>query len=283
MNDIERVYREIREADTVLIGASNGLSIAEGINIFADNNDFKESFAEFRNRLGIPNIISGCFFPFQKEEERWAFYSRMYSYFNTGRQASKVMLDLFTLVKDKNYFVVTSNIDAHFSKAGFDQKRIFEIEGNCCNMQCVSGCQDIVYPAEELLMKMSDEQHNGQVAMELLPICSNCGKGMRLHIEIDQNFVKDQNWRTNAEFYRNFCNISEKSKIVLLELGVGIRNQLIKGPFMDFTYNHPNATYITFNKGEIYIPPQIAHQSIAMDGNIADFLHSIHEMDDKNQ
>lgn len=278
MNDTERVFKEIEEADAILIGASNGLSISEGIHIFADNSDFRTNFAEFRNDMGIQSIINGCFFPYRKEEERWAFYSRMYSYFNIGKDTSNIMQNLASLVKDKNYFVVTSNIDAHFQKAGFDRKRIFEIEVNCSNMQCSNCCHDNVYPAEELLIKMSEQQHQGKVPTELLPECPKCGGNMRLHIETDQNFVKDKNWRTSAETYQNFCNIPADKKIVLLELGVGMRNQLIKRPFMDFTYKNPNATYITFNKGEIYIPSQISHRSIAMDGNIADHLYVLSNM-----
>ncbi|MFV0141074.1 hypothetical protein [Empedobacter falsenii] len=273
MDSIERTYREICEADKVLIGASNGLSISEGIHIFADNADFREYFSYYRNQLGIPNIINGCFFPYRTAEERWGFYSSMYHYFTVVRPVSQVMQNLMSLIRKKDYFVVTSNIDAHFIHAGFDRDRLFEIEGNCCDMQCGKGCHETVYPAEELLIKMFAQKENGKVSKDLVPNCPQCGGPMVLHIETDRNFVKDHRWNDSASAYRDFCQVPSDKKIVLLELGVGMRNRLIKQPFMDFTYKHPNATYVTFNKGDIYIPSEIAGQSVAMDGNIAKFLN----------
>lgn len=152
-------------------------------------------------------------------------------------------------------------------------KKINEAEA----MQCGIGCHDKIYPAEELLIEMWKEQRDGQVSTELLPKCPQCEGGMVLHLEVDRNFVRDQNWKISADAYQKFYNLSADKKVVLLELGVGMRNQLIKRPFMDLTFNQPRITYITFNKGEIYIPAQIAPQSIAMYGNIAEFLHLLSE------
>lgn len=272
MDNIERIYKEISSADKILIGASNGLSIAEGIHIFADNDDFKENFSYYRNQLGIPNIINGCFFPYETDEERWGFYSAIYHYFNAVKPAGVIMNDLLNLVSNKKYFVVTSNIDAHFIKAGFDTERIFEIEGNCCEMQCSKSCHNTIYSAEELLVSMFEQLENGKTNRDLIPKCRNCGGKMKLHIETDSNFVKDKKWRNQASAYHEFCTVSADEKIVLLELGVGPRNQLIKQPFMNFTYSHSNVTYITFNRGEVYIPHEITEQSIAVDANISDIL-----------
>lgn len=272
MENYKRILDLIQNADKLLIGASNGLSISEGIHIFADNADFRENFSEFRDRHGIPNIIQGCFYPFPQKEEQWGFNSRMYSYFNKIHKSSIVMENLLALVKEKNYFVVTSNIDAHFLKAGFCRERVFEIEGNCCDIQCASACHEQVYPAGELLTNMALEQKDGRVPEELIPVCPKCGGAMRLHIEVDRNFVRDPQWKEKAEAYRSFAEISPGENILLLEFGVGLRNRMIKAPFMEYTSRQANATYVTFNKGELFIPREIASRSLGVEGNIAKIL-----------
>ncbi|WP_318508708.1 Sir2 family NAD-dependent protein deacetylase [Bacillus sp. T3] len=274
-----KVLIKIQEADSILIGASNGLSISEGIHIFADDTSFQENFGDFREKYGFRSIIQGCFFPYPSVEKKWAFFSRMYEYFLINREASPVMKNLYELVKDKNYFVVTSNIDAHFTQAGFQKERLFEIEGNCRNLQCSHGCHNRIYPGDDVLRKMAQNQENGKVPSDLIPKCSECGGQMQVHIEVDRNFLRDQNWQASFEAYQDFIEKAHGKKLVLLELGVGARNQMIKAPFMNVTNHEENATYITFNKGgELYIPDAIAAKSIGIDGNIAEVLQQLVQM-----
>lgn len=277
MDSIIRARKAILQADMVLIGASNGLSIAQGIHIFADNQDFNDYFSDFKNNNAIKSIIQGCFHQFSKEEQKWAFYSKMYHYFTVDRKPTQVMQQLLSLVKDKPYFVVTSNIDSHFINSGFDPHAIFEIEGNCRFMQCETACHDTLYDAEQKLLAFYAKQENGSIPTKLVPKCPKCEGNMKLNIEVDSHFVKGATWQENNQKYRTFLDQAKnkQKKIVLLELGVGLRNVLIKQPFMNFTYYNSNVCYITFNKGEIYVPIEIDSQSITLDGDIGQSLSEI--------
>ncbi|WP_062106484.1 Sir2 family NAD-dependent protein deacetylase [Bacillus niameyensis] len=273
---LNKILTKIEEADSVLIGASNGLSISEGIHIFAENADFLENFGDFRKKYGFRSIIQGCFYPFPTEEEKWAFFSRMYNYFLYNEEASPVMKNLYELVKDKNFFVVTSNIDDHFRQAGFPRDRLFEIEGNCRNLQCTIGCHDQIYPGDEILSEMAEKQENGKVPADRIPTCPECGGPMQVHLEVDRNFLKGEAWQKSLQAYQDFIGSAHGKKIVLLELGVGARNQLIKAPLMNLTHQEEHATYITFNRGsELYIPEAIATKSIGVDGNLAEVLQQL--------
>lgn len=274
-----KVLKKIKEADSIVIGASNGLSISEGYNIFADDSSFREHFGDFRKKHGFHSIIQGCFYPFPSQEEKWAFFSRMYEYSLINKEASSVMKNLYELVMDKNYFVVTSNGDNHFTLAGFAKERLFEIEGSCRNLQCSHGCHDKIYPGDEILSKMAQNQENGKVPSNLIPKCPECGARMQVHVQVDGNFLRDQSWQASYQAYQNFIDKAHGKKIVFLELGVGARNQMIKAPFMKLTTIEENATYITLNKGaELYIPEAIAAKSIGIDGDIAEVLQQLVQM-----
>ena len=270
------ILRKLEEADGIVIGASNGLSISEGIHIFAENAAFLENFGDFREKYGFSSIIQGCFYPFPSEEEKWAFFSRMYNYFLNNKGASPVMKNLYELVKDKNYFVITSNIDDHFRQAGFSKERLFEIEGNCRNLQCSNGCHNHIYPGDDILSKMAQSQENGKVPLDLIPKCPECGGPMQVHLEVDRNFLRGESWQTSYQTYKDFIDKAHGKKLVLLEFGVGIRNQLIKAPFINLTSLEEKATYITFNKGsELFIPNVIESKSIGVNGDIAEVLQQL--------
>ncbi|MFP5109509.1 hypothetical protein ACSU6B_22555 [Neobacillus sp. C211] len=272
----QEVLSKIKEADSIVIGASNGLAISEGFNIFAEDLSFLEHFGDFRKKYGFRSILQGSFYPYPSEEEMWAFFSRMYAYFLNNKEASPVMKNLYELVKDKNYFVVTSNTDSHFTLAGFQKERLFEIEGNSRYLQCSHGCHIRIYPGDEILSKMAQHQENGKVPLDLIPKCPECGGSMQVHVEIDQSFLRGEAWQASFQAYQDFIDNAHGKKLVLLELGVGARNQMIKAPFMNLTSLEENATYITFNKGsELYIPDVIASKSIGIDGDITEVLEQL--------
>ena len=275
----QEVLSKIKKADSILIGASNGLAISEGYNIFAEDSSFLEHFGDFRKKYGFHSILQGSFYPYPSEEEKWAFFSRMYAYFLNNKEASPVMKNLYELVKDKNYFVVTSNTDSHFTLAGFQKERLFEIEGNSRYLQCSNGCHNRIYQGDEILSKMAQHQENGKVPLDLIPKCPECGGLMQVYVEVDRNFLRDESWQVSLEASQDFIEKAHDKKLVLLELGVGARNQLIKAPFMNLTRSEENATYITLNKGsELYIPNAIAAKSIGVDGDIAEVLEQLVQM-----
>lgn len=274
----QNILRKIKEADSIVIGASNGLAISEGYNIFAEDLSFLEHFSDFREKYGVRSIIQGSFYPYRTQEEKWAFFSRMYEYFLNNKKASRVMKNLHELVKNTNYFVVTSNTDNHFTLGGFSKERLFEIEGNGGNLQCSRGCHDQIYPGDEILSQMAQHQQDGRVPSNLIPKCPECGGPMQVHVEVDRNFLKGEAWQSMYQAYQDFIEQAHGKKIVFLELGVGYRNQLIKAPFMNLTNVEEYATYITLNKGEVYIPEAIADKSIGIDGDIADVLQQLVKM-----
>ncbi|HDS1367960.1 TPA: Sir2 family NAD-dependent protein deacetylase [Stenotrophomonas maltophilia] len=276
---LQTVMEHIQAADAIVVGASNGLSISEGIHIFAENEDFARHFGEFRAQHGFRCIIQGCFHPCPSEAQKWAFFSRMHQYFLRDKAPSRVMQDLHDLVKDKNHFVLTSNIDAHFHLAGFDPSRLFEIEGNCRNMQCAVACHDRLYPGDDVLSELAQSVQDGKIPEELLPKCPECGGPLKVHIEVDRMFLKGSEWQERRRRFTDFLGDASGKKIVFLELGVGARNQLIKAPLMRIAASEPNARYICFNRGsEVYIPREIESKAIGVDGDIAQALRQLAAM-----
>lgn len=280
---LSNVLKKIQEADGIVIGASNGLSISEGIHIFAENKDFLEKFGDFREKYGFRSILQGSFYPFPTEEEKWAYFSRLYDYLLYENGASPVMKNLYELVKDKNYFVVTSNVDNHFRQVGFSKERLFEIEGNIQYLQCKNVCHDQLYPGNEILIEMAEKQADGKVPADLIPECPECGGPMQVHVEVNRNFLKGEDWKKSNQAYQEFLEKLQGKKLVFLELGVGARNQLIKAPFMNITYQEKNATYISLNKGELFIPQEIADKSIGIDGDTAEVLQELIQLKKRGQ
>lgn len=276
---MQEVYQEImtkiKEADAILIGASNGLSISEGFNIFADDAWFQENFGDFRKKYGIQSVLRGIFFQFPTEEEKWAFWSRLAYLKCYAEQPSQMMKNLYGLVKDKTHFVVTSNGEDHFTLAGFAPEHVFEMEGKYTENICASGCHDEVYPNREEIIRMAQAEQDGLIPTELLPKCPKCGGNMQVHIAFDRSFFHHKSWQQKQQAYEAFIQKYHKQKLVILELGIGWRNQMIKAPFMQIAASGSNATYVTFNKGELYIPQEIAHKSIGVDGDIAIALEGI--------
>ena len=276
---IEETYRQIAEkikdADGILIGASNGLSIAEGYNIFANDERFQSYFSDFQKKYGFRSLIQGSFSRFESENEMWGYYSRMAYYYMYHTQPSTPMQTLYALVKDKPYFVVTSNTDDHFAMAGFERQHIWELEGSMKDMQCANGCHEQIYSNREAVLTMRKHEHRMEIPSEYLPKCPVCGGTMKIHVPVNQAFVRDADWQAQSARYMDFIEDFHNKKLLILEFGVGARNQMIKAPFMKLAYSEPNAFYITFNKGEIYIPTQIADKAMGVDGDLSQILPQI--------
>lgn len=275
MQQYEQIAEKIKEADSILIGASNGLSIAEGYNIFANDEHFRSHFSDFQRKYGIRSLIQGSFVEFESENEMWSYYSRMAYHYMYHTKSSPLMQTLYALVKDKPHFVVTSNMDDHFAMAGFDRKFIFEIEGNMKDMQCARGCHDKVYSNREAVFTMMEHEQGMEIPSEYLPRCPVCGGAMQIHVPVNQAFVRDADWQAQSEHYMDFIDDFHNKKLLILEFGVGARNQMIKAPFMKLAYSEPNAFYITFNKGEIYIQPQIQDKAMGVDGDLSVILPEV--------
>lgn len=265
----EKIKKAIDNADAVLIGASNGLSISEGYNIFADNAWFQDNFGDFRNKYGIHSILEGSFYNFPGPEEKWAFSSRLISRKSYLEEPSQMMKNLHTLVSAKDCFVVTSNTEDHFVPAGFSREQVFEMEGRMTESRCASGCCEDVYENREDVLRMAEAEENGLVPSELVPRCPHCGSPLTVNIADSNSFFQTRHFQKKMQDYQDFIQKYHGKNLVILELGVGWRNRMIKEPLMQLTASEPHAVYITFNKGEIYIPSEIADKSIGVDGDIA--------------
>ena len=274
MNVYQEISQIIKEAYGILIGASNGLSIAEGYNIFADDAWFQENMGDFREKYGLRCVLHGFSVP-MKVEEKWAFVSRLVKAKAMQDEPSEIMKNIYALVKDKEYFVVTSNAEDHFVPAGFEADRVFEMEGKLTQMRCKNRCHDEVYPNQKAVLAMTEEEVNGRVPKELLPKCPKCGGDMEVNWGEMSSFTETKNWKEKAARYQEFIQNLHGKKLVILEFGIGWRNQMIKAPLMQLAAVEPQARYITFNKGEIYIPEEIKEKSIGVDGNLTEALKEI--------
>ena len=265
----EKIKKAIDNADAVLIGASNGLSISEGYNIFADNAWFQDNFGDFRNKYGIHSILEGSFYNFPSPEEKWAFSSRLISRKSYLEEPSQMMKNLHAVVGAKDCFLVTSNTEDHFVPAGFSREQVFEMEGRMTQSRCSCGCCEDVYENREDVLRMAEAEENGLVPSELVPRCPHCGSPLTVNIADSNSFFQTRHFQKKMQDYQDFIQKYHGKNLVILELGVGWRNRMIKEPLMQLTASEPHAVYITFNKGEIYIPSEIADKSIGVDGDIA--------------
>lgn len=269
------IYKAIQEADALLIGASNGLSISEGYNIFADDLWFQENFGDFRSRYGIRNVLQGLFFQYPSEETKWAFFSRLISRKCYLEQPGPVMEDLYRLAGSKDYFIVTSNGEEHFVPAGFDRDKVFEMEGRLTQSRCQNGCGADPYENRNEILKMAEAEKDGHIHPELIPRCSCCGGPVTINMADGNSFFQTEQFQRKMKDCQNFIQKYHGKKLVILEFGVGWRNRMIKEPFMRLAASEPESIYITFNKGEVYIPSEIAGRSVGIDGDIGEALKEI--------
>src|SRR5699024_5358626 len=271
----ENITQHLESADKVLISASNGLSIAEGFHIFADDKNFNDYFSSFKQEYLIHNIVEGLFYPYPSELIYWKFYSKLYQYFLADYQLSEVMKHLYELISDKNYFVITSNIDNHFEYSGFENSKIFEIEGNCKTAQCARACHNKLCDISELLLKINNNLDD-QTLLNILSQSLRCDGPMAMHIETNHDFIKQEDWKLQAQAFEHSIHTTQEEKIVVLELGIGSRNQLIKALIMQWIQQRDNVVYITFNLAqEIFIPLAIQDKSLSVPGDIA---HNLSEL-----
>ena len=271
---LQRLKQEIRTADAILIGAGAGLSTSAGFTYTGKR--FTDTFADFISKYGFRDMYSGGFYPFETLEEHWAYWSR-YIYINRYQDAPKdTYADLLALVQGKDYFVLTTNVDHCFQKAGFDKHRLFYTQGDYGLWQCSGSCHDKTYDNEAVIRKMVVEQKDMRVPSELVPRCPVCGAPMSMNLRADSTFVEDEGWHQAAARYQDFVRRHEGMRVLYLELGVGMNTPgIIKYPFWKMVYQNPKATYACVNLSEAYCPAEIRKRSICIDEDIDKVLKEL--------
>jgi NAD-dependent SIR2 family protein deacetylase len=277
----EALRNALTQADAVVIGAGAGLSTSAGFIYTGER--FQKYFADFAEQYHFADMYSGGFYPYKTPEEHWAYWSR-YIYVNRYMDPPKPVYDrLFALVKDKDYFVLTTNVDHCFQKAGFEKKRLFYTQGDYGLFQCSGPCHKDTYDNGELVRKMVEAQgfvghtlclpERGSLKMtipsELVPHCPKCGRPMSMNLRADSTFVEDSGWHEAADRYEEFLEEHKKKRVLFMELGVGYNTPgIIKYPFWQMTYQWDNALYACLNYNEAYAPREIAEKSICIDGDV---------------
>ncbi len=276
---IEKLKQALADADAVILGAGAGLSTAAGF-VYAGER-FDKYFYDFASKYGFADMYSGGFYPYETLEEHWAYWSR-YIYINRYQDAPKpTYRNLLQLVKDKDHFVLTTNVDHCFQKAGFDKKRLFYTQGDYGLFQCSEPCCGETFDNEEIVRQMVEAQGwqigadgslkepvgplKMQVPPELVPRCPHCGKPLTMNLRADDTFVEDEGWHTAAERYSAFLRRHSGQKVLFLELGVGYNTPvIIKYPFWRMTAQWPDAQYACIGLDDLRVPPEISKKSICI-------------------
>ena len=273
-DNINRLREEIKTADAIVIGAGAGLSTSAGLSYSGER--FEKNFADFREKYGITDMYSGGFYPYDTLEEFWAWWSRQVYVNRYDVSAGKPYTALLELVKDKDYFVLTTNVDHQFQLAGFDKKRLFYTQGDYGLWQCSKACHHKTYDNEKAVREMVAKQKDMKIPTELIPKCPVCGAPMTMNLRCDNSFVQDEGWYAASERYESFIRRHNGLHILFLELGVGMNTPvIIKYPFWQMTAKNPKATYACVNYGEAVCPKEIERQSICIDGDIGAALKDL--------
>ncbi len=270
----EKAKEKLESADAVVIGAGAGLSASAGFTYSGKR--FEDNFPDFIEKYGFRDMYTAGFYPYETLEEYWAYWSR-YILINRYQNAPKsVYHDLRNLVKDKDYFVLTTNVDHCFQKAGFDKRRLYYTQGDYGLWQCSKPCHNKTYDNETIVKKMVSEQENMRIPSGLVPRCPVCGAPMSMNLRVDNTFVDDDGWHKAAGRYQDFIRRHKGLKVLYLELGVGSNTPgIIKYPFWQMTVENPRATYVCVNDGEAVCPREIEGRSVCINGDIGGVLRQI--------
>ena len=273
---IEWLRAALDAADAVVIGAGAGLSTAAGF-AYSDER-FVRYFSDFEKKYGFHDMYSGGFYPFPTREEFWAYWSR-YIFINRYQDAPKPVYDeLLELVRDKDYFVITTNVDHCFQEAGFDKKRLFYTQGDYGLFQCSKPCCQETFDNEAVIREMLERQENMRVPAELIPTCPHCGRPLTLNLRCDDSFVEDEGWHRAAERYENFLRTRGGQRVLFMELGVGYNTPvIIKYPFWRMAAKNPNAVYACVNLDGADSMRGIEERSILIEADIGDVVRRLRE------
>ena len=276
--ELAKLKAALNEADAVVVGAGAGLSTAAGLTYAGER--FERYFADFIEKYGFTDMYSAGFYPFPTLEEKWAYWSRHIWYNRYVEPPKDTYAKLLCLLEGKDFFVLTTNVDHQFRRAGFPHERLFYTQGDYGLWQCSKPCHDKTYDNFDVVKRMIEEQRDMRVPSALVPHCPVCGRPMETNLRADDTFVEDAGWREAAGHYRDFITEHIAEHVLYLELGVGANTPVIvKYPFLRYTYANPKATYACINYGEAFAPAEIRDRSIVLDADIDQVLGDLLAME----
>lgn len=269
---LDKAFDAIDDADYVLIGAGAGFSAAAGIEYSGKR--FDDNFSDFIEKYGVTDMYSATFYPYETQEEKWAHWARhvYVNRYSVGK--TKLYGQLLDLVNNKDYFVLTTNVEHQFWINGFEDERIFATQGDYGLMQCEKACHDKLYSNRELVFEALEKTEDCRIPSDLVPVCPVCGGNMEINVRKDNFFVEDEKWHHMYDNYSKFLEkIDENDNLVLLELGVGFNTPvIIRYPFEQMTYNNSNVTLIRLNRSYAQAIPENKDKTIGFDEEISEIF-----------
>ena len=273
---ILQAKQAIKQADYIIIGAGSGLSTAAGL--FYSGEKFGKDFKEFIEKYHFDNLYSASFYEFKTQEEKWAFFAKMIKLNRYNEKPLKLYQELYEIVKNKEYFVLTTNVDGQFYNSGFGKDKVFEVQGDYSYLQCENACHNKLYDNKELVEKWLRNTKNCKIPSDLVMKCPVCGGNMDMNLRKDANFVQDENWYRQSEKYEDFLSRSKGKNVVLLEIGVGFNTPgIIRFPFEQMTANSEKTTLIRINKDYPNPMLEIKNKTISFDEDTNKIIEDLKE------
>lgn len=274
---LNKIVEYIKNADAIVLGAWAGLSTSAGL--LYSGKRFTDNFNEFIDRYGMQDMYSSGFYPFETQEEKWAYWSK-HIYLNRYEfSVGKVYKSLLDILSGKEYFIITTNVDHQFYKAGFPKEKVFATQGDYGLLQYANACHKKLYDNETLVYEMVDKQKDCKIPSELVPKCPVCGGDMEVNLRCDEYFVEDEEWDNSVKNYEKFIDKNRNKNILFIELGVGMNTPaIIKYSFWRMTNKLNDAKYICINLNEAYAPDEIKNKSICINSDISVVVNDLKEL-----
>lgn len=274
IENIKKIIKYLTESDSVVIGAGAGLSTAAGLNYSGSR--FTENFYDFIQKFNLKDMYTAMFYNFPSIEEKWAYVSRHIKLNRYDSVAGDVYSNLLNIVRDKNYFVITTNADGLFKKAGFNVNKLFATQGDYSYFQCQQPCTDKLYYNQEIIEEMVKTQIDCKIMNQLIPKCPKCGQELIPHLRIDNTFIENDEWKAACNRYRNFINDSAEKKILFIELGVGFNTPtIIRWSFEKMVYDFKAGYLIRLNLNNTECNLDISNKSLLIQDDIAAYIQEI--------
>ena len=283
LNRIKQGKELIDEADAIVVGIGSGLSAAGGLNF--TNEDLVKQFYPEYYELGFKCIfdIISLYWSMDRcsPEQFWSFWARHIKEIRFDPPVTKPYEDLAKILKNKNYFVINTNVDGQYEKSDLDKERVFAPQGNYSLLQCSLPCSNDVYDDKEIIERMvknmPDKFH---IRTEDVPKCPHCGRFLIPNLRSGANFVEKPHIKKRKE-YQKFIedNVKDDKKIVFLEIGVGFNSPgVIRTPFNYMTYEIPNAKLIRINLNDPNVPHEIKSKTIIIQDDIKKVLSILKDL-----